>query len=243
MIGKVRSDLPAVAAAADAMATEMHGALVGALHALAGKTEGTAGDRGTRELKTVAEVYEETYRTLLRFSNVSKVTELAPVCGRLANCIKGEQTTVMTQELQRVCLTRGLSAELNTPVITNTLKQMINGFQFVGHGVDDLTTGCQPYLVIYSGSAHHQQALANASISQQLAQVDQNASLADYRTWREKEKLKFPRDTMDMCITVTRYYLLVILLYVKCFFVVLRVSARCSYCWVCHRLLLMFSLK
>ena len=208
MIGKVRSDLPAVAAAADTIATETHGALVGALHALAGRTDGTTGDRGTRELKTVAEVYKETYRTLLRFSNVREVTELAPLWGRLANCIKGEQTTVMTQEFQRVCLARGLSAELYTPVITNTLKQMINGFQFVGHGVDDLMTGCQPYLVVYSGSAHHQQALANASISQQLAQGDQNASLADYRTLREKEKLKFPRDTMDVCITMTRYAIL-----------------------------------
>ena len=63
-------------------------------------------------------------------------------------------------------------------------------------------------LVVYSGSAHHQQALANASISQQLTQGDQNANLADYRTLREKEKLKFPRDTMDVCITVTRYAIL-----------------------------------
>ena len=160
--------------------TETHGALVGARRALAGKAEGTAGDRSTWELKTVAEVYKETYRTLLRFSNVSEVTELAPLWwGRLANCMR-------TQEFQQVCLARGLSAELYTPVVTNALNQMINGFQFVGHhGVDDLMTGCQPYLVVYSGSAHHQQALAN--ISQQLAQGDhQNASLADYHTLREK---------------------------------------------------------
>ena len=84
MIGKVRSDLPAVAAAADTIATETHGAIVGALHALAGKTEGTAGDRSTRELKKVAEVYKETNRTLLWFSNVSEVTALAPLWGQLA---------------------------------------------------------------------------------------------------------------------------------------------------------------
>ena len=139
---------------------------------------------------------------------MKEVAELAPLWGRLANCIKGEQVTIMTQELQRVCLARGVSAELYTPVITNTLKQMITGFQFVGHGVDDLTTGCLPYLVAYSGSTHHQQKLANTSISLQLAHGDQTASLADYRTLRDKEKVKFPRNTMDVCISLTRFAIL-----------------------------------
>jgi hypothetical protein len=208
MIGKVRSDLPALAGAADPLAADARGALAGALRALAGKAGGPADDRGSREPKTVSEAYKETYRTLLRFNNVNEVAELAPLWGRLANCIKGEQHTIMMQEFQRVCLTRGLSAELYTPIVTSALKQMINGFQFVGHGVDDLSTGCQPYTVVYSGSAHHQQVLANASISQQLAQGEQNASLADYRTLRDREKMKFPRDTMDVCITLNRFAVL-----------------------------------
>ena len=51
--------------------------------------------------------------------------------------------------------------------------------------------------------------LANASISQQLAQGDQTASLADYRTLRDKEKVKFPRDTMlEVCISLIRFAVL-----------------------------------
>ena len=51
-------------------------------------------------------------------------------------------------------MSRGLATELYTPVVTAALKQMIVSFQFVGHGVDDLATGCQPFLVTYTGSAN-----------------------------------------------------------------------------------------
>ena len=71
MTSKVRADLPALAAA-DPMAAETSGALVGALRALTRGTGGGADDRASKEPKTVAEVYnKETYRTLLRFCNVS----------------------------------------------------------------------------------------------------------------------------------------------------------------------------
>lgn len=78
-------------------------------------------------------------------------------------------------------MARGLSTELYVPVITMALKQMVVGLQFTGHGSDDLSTGsCQPFMVSYSGSASHYQALAAASIGNQLAQGKQNDSLTDY---------------------------------------------------------------
>ena len=56
---------------------------------------------------------------------------------------------------------------------------MITGFQFVGHGADDLNTGCQPYMVSYAGNAHNVQALEKASITDLLAQGEQSATLTD----------------------------------------------------------------
>lgn len=206
MTGKVRSDLPALAAP-DALTSEVTGTLAGALRALTRNTEGAAIDR-TREPKTVAEVYRETYRTLLRFSNVPSVEQLAPLWQRLANCTKSEQHTIMVQEFQRVCMARGLSTELHVPIVTATLKQMVVGLQFVGHSVDDLSTGCQPFLVSFAGGSNHLQALEAASIGNQLAQGEQNASLADYRTLREREKIKFPRDITEVNITLGRYAVL-----------------------------------
>jgi hypothetical protein len=85
---------------------------------------------------------------------------------------------------------------------------MITGFQFVGMGVDDLGTGCQPFLVSYSGGDHHRQVLAAASLGNQLAQGEQNPSLADYRALRETEKLRHPRDTYEVSITLQRFAVL-----------------------------------
>ena len=155
LTSKVRSDLPALAVADDPLTAETAGAIAGALRALAQGGGGTAGDRSTKEPKSVAEVYKETFRTLLRFNNAAEVSELAPVWARLENCAKGEQYTIRTQEFQRVCMARGLNTSIYAPIVTNALKQMVNGLQFVGHGVDDLATGCQPFMVVYSGNTNH----------------------------------------------------------------------------------------
>lgn len=209
MIGELRGDLPALADP-DPATAEVTGTLAGALRALSrgrgGETD--KGDRTTREPKGVQDVYKETYRTLLRFCNVARVEDVAPLWGRLANCSKSEQHTILTQEFQRVCMARGLATELYTPIITATLKQMIVGFLFVRHGADDLSTGCQPFQVTYSGSANHLEALATSSIGNQLAQGEQSASLEDYRTIREKEKVRFPRDIMEVGITLSRFAVL-----------------------------------
>jgi hypothetical protein len=175
---KVKADLPALNGAIDPLDGTVPGGLACVLRVLArtgGVTADPTDDR-TREPKSVAEHYKETHRMLLRYGNVGQVSDLAPIWQRLANCTKSEQFTIMTQEMQKICLARGLATELYTTVVTTGLtKQMVNGFQFVGHGADDLGTGCQPFLVAYSGGTHHLQALANASIGNQLEQGDQNA--------------------------------------------------------------------
>ena len=177
--GKVRSDLPGLAG--QDLGAGITGNLMGAIQALAGArgAANVGGDDRTKEPKTIQEVYKETYMTLLRFCNVAQPSDVAPIWSRLANCSKSEQQTVIVQELQRVCMSRGLSTALYTPVVTAGLKQMITGFQFVGHGADDLNTGCQPYMVSYAGNAHNVQAIETASITDLLAQGEQRATLTD----------------------------------------------------------------
>lgn len=211
---KVQGDLPALQTGGPGGGPGAE-AFAGALRALGTARGGTAdvplgedGARAIREMKTIADTYKETYHTLLRFCNVTRVDEVAPLWIRIANCLKSEQHVVLTQELQKICMSRGLSTELYVPVITATVKQMVVGFQFAGHGSDDLGTGCQPFVVAYSGSANHYQALAAASVSNQLSQGDQAASLSDYRTIRETEKIKFPRDVNEVTITLMRYAVL-----------------------------------
>ena len=102
-----------------------------------------------------------------------------------------------------------MSTQLYVPIVTTTIKQMIVGLQFPGHsGADDLNTGCQPFLVAYAGKAHHLQVTAASAVADQLAQGDQNASLADIRTIREGEKLKFPLNASEVCVTLYRYAVL-----------------------------------
>ncbi len=60
----------------------------------------------------------------------------------------------------------------------------------------------------YSGTASHLEALALSNVSNQLAQGKQAASLHDYTALKEKERLRFPRDTLDVAITLTRYAVL-----------------------------------
>jgi hypothetical protein len=157
----------------------------------------------------VADIYRETYRTLLRFGNVGNVGELAPLWNRLANCHKSKKHTVLTQEFHKVCMSRGLSNEYYyAPIVTTSLKQMVVGFQFIGHGPDNLSSGCQPFLVSYSGTSNHYQTVAAADEGNQLSRGDQNANLSDYRMIREKEKVKFPRDVTEATITLCHFVVL-----------------------------------
>lgn len=204
---KVQGDLPGLTAPG-VVGPESASTLVGALRALTRREGGEDGSRGGREPKTIAEAYKETHRVLLRFCNVTNVDDVATVWKRLANCHKSEQQTLLTQELQKVCTARGLSTQLYVPVVTTTVKQMIVGFQFPGHSADDLGTGCQPFLVAYAGKAHHLRVTAASAVADQLAQGDQNASLADIRTIREGEKIKFPLNASEVGVTLFRYAIL-----------------------------------
>lgn len=101
LTSKVRGDLSSLAEP-DPAATEMTGTLARALRALTGSRQDTGDDgrAASREPKKVQDAYKETYRTLLRFCNVTQPEEIAPVWSRLANCTKSEQHTILTQEFQ-----------------------------------------------------------------------------------------------------------------------------------------------
>ena len=209
LTSKVHSDLPALAGAAGTGA-DITGTLAGALRALTRASGGGGTDGGTKEPKSISEVYRETYGTLLLYCRVTESSAVAPVWTRLANCAKSERYTIVTQELQCVCMERKkLAPEVYVPVVTTALLQMIVGFQFAGFRSDDLGTGCQPFSVAYSGGANHVATLSAANLSsQQLTQGDQNANLADMRVIRESEKLNAPTDISQTCITMHRYAVL-----------------------------------
>ena len=191
MTAKVMADLPALGGAAGGgiggTSVETLATALRLLGAARGAGADGVGGTGTAS-KTVVDTYKETYPTLLKYCNVAAATDVAAVWTRLANCHKSEQHTVLTQELHKVCLARNLSAKLYAPIITTTLKQMVVGFQFAGHGADDLTSGCQPFLVSFSGTDHHYMALAAASVGNQLSQGGaecQFGRLSNYKGARE----------------------------------------------------------
>ncbi|KAI2505102.1 hypothetical protein MHU86_9290 [Fragilaria crotonensis] len=147
------------------------------------------GNHGAREPKGVQDAYRETYPLLQRYCHVSTVEELAPLWGRLARGGKGEQQSILQQELTRVCTGRGLTPDVYCPVVTTAIKQMVANLNFAGHGgPDDLAAGCQPFLVTYSGTEDHYRAMDNATVANQLDQGVANAYLADIRDIQEKER-------------------------------------------------------
>ena len=114
----------------------------------------------------MADTYREMYRTLLLFGNVGHVNKLAPVWNCRANCHKSEQYIVLTQKFIRPrCMSRGLSTQYYAPGVTIALKFMVMGFHFIGHGSDELVSGCQHFLFLYSGSTDHYQAVSAADKS------------------------------------------------------------------------------
>lgn len=169
---------------------------------------GEVGARGTREPKGVLEAYRETYPVLLRYCQVSTIEELAPIWSRLARCAKGEQQSVIQQEMTGVCVARGLTPDLYCPAVTTGLKQMVASLNFAGNGPDDLSAGCQPFLVAYTTQSDHYRALDEATVANQLDQGAANASLADIRDIRAKEKVKLPRDLNQVSLTLRRYAIL-----------------------------------
>lgn len=222
LMAKVQGDLPGtrprdmgVEAAGGAVGVLPGGAnladLVRALADVRGRgAQGEERDRNDeREPKRVSDVYRETYTTLMRHCHVDNVDDVPSLWRRLANASKGEQQSIIQHELSKVCLVRGLAPELYCPVVTTLVKQTITTFAFVGTGVDDLSSGCTPFLVSYAGAQAQQEANEVANLALQLDQGTNQATLADVRSIREKEKVKLPRDLHQVAVTVQRYAVLV----------------------------------
>ena len=108
----------------------------------------------------------------------------------------------------RVCTGRGLTPDVYCPAITTNIKQLIASLNFAGYGKDDITVGCQPFLVSYSGPEDHYRAMEDASFANQLDQGTANPSLADIREIRDKEMIKVPRDLNQVGYTLRRYAVL-----------------------------------
>jgi hypothetical protein len=85
---------------------------------------------------------------------------------------------------------------------------MITSFMFAGSGVEDLTTGCQPFLVSYAGTKALQESNEVAGLAQQLEQGTTQTSLADVRAIRDKEHLKLPSDLHQVSITLQQFAVL-----------------------------------
>lgn len=204
---KVRTDLPGRQRGGEVPPESME-QMVTAVHQLAASV-GDMGGRNGREPKGIMEAYRETYPVLLRYCQVASVEELAPLWGRLARGAKGEQQSVIQQEMTSLCVERGLTPDLYCPAVTTGLKQMVTSLNFAGNGPDDLTGGCQPFLVAYTSQHDHYRALEHATVANQLDQGTANASLADIRNIREKEKVKMPRDLNQVSLTLRRFAILV----------------------------------
>ena len=108
--------------------------------------------------------------------------------------------------MNRLCTGRGLATDIYWPVVTFELKQLVTGLGFVGHGQDDITSGCQPFLVAYNGPEDHYRAMEQATLAEQLDQGTTNASLADIREIREKERIKMPQDLNQGSYMLRRYH-------------------------------------
>ena len=175
--------------------------------------ESATGGRGPREPKGVLEAYRETYPVLHRFCHVDNVEDLAPLWARLARGAKSELQSILQQELMRVCTGRGLTPDVFCPAVTTHIKQLVTGLNFGGHGQDDITVGCQPFLVSYTGTEEHYRSMDHANLANQLDQGTTLASLADIREIREKEKVKLPRDLNQVSYTLRRYDVLVHVLF------------------------------
>lgn len=205
---KVYADLPAQQRGGRDTTTGAFDQMLTAVQRLAADG-GEGGTRGTREPKGVLDAYRETYPVLLRYCQVTTVDELASIWSCLARCAKGEQQSVIQQEMTGVCVARGLTPDLYCPAVTTGLKQMVASLNFAGNRPDDLSAGCQPFLVAYTTQSNHYQTLDEAMVANQLDQGAANASLADIRDTQSKEKVKLPRDLNQVSLTLRRYAVLV----------------------------------
>ena len=79
---------------------------------------------------------------------------------------------------------------------------MVLSFNFAGIGPDDLASGLSPFLESYAGAKDYYQAQESASVTLQLDQGNQNASLTDIQAIKANEKVGFPSDLHQTCVTL-----------------------------------------
>lgn len=178
------------------------------LEAMRQLTADVSSDRTESTPRGVEEAYRVTYTLLQRLYQVDTVEGLAPIWGRLARGSKGETQSIIQHELTKVCGGRGLSPDVYCPAVTTSIKQLVTDLNFAGHGPDNITVSCQPFLVVYSGTEDHYRAMDAATVANQLDQGTANASLAKIREIRSREKLKMPKDLNQVNYTLRRYAVL-----------------------------------
>lgn len=83
---------------------------------------------------------------------------------------------------------RGLTPDLYRPVVITGLKQMVTSLNVADNGPDDLTAGCQPFMLTYTGPNNHYHALDNAMVASQLDQGMAQASLVDIRDISQRKR-------------------------------------------------------
>ena len=203
---KVGRDLPGRRSTATARATIPGDSDMSAAVRQLAETLGA--ERGAREARGVTDAYKETHAVLQRFCHVDNVDGLAPIWSRLARGVKCEVLSILQQEMNRVCIGRGLGPDIYCPTVSSKLKQLVTGLAFVGHGQDDITSGCQPFLVVYTEPEDHYRAMESAAIAEQLDRGTTNASLADIREIRDKERIKMPQDLNQVSYTLRRFAVL-----------------------------------
>ena len=86
---------------------------------------------------------------------------------------------------------------------------MVLSFQFAGTGPDDLVTGMSPFLVTYADARdYYQEAQEAASVTNQLDQGTQNASVANIQAIKASEKVRFPSDLQQTSNSLQRFAVL-----------------------------------
>ncbi len=100
--------------------------------------------------------YSATLPILLDYLEIADEVDLPTLWHRWANCMKKQDFTVLTEQLQSYSRSPDAFTTVS-PVATVRLVQDLKNFIFTSETLDDIKTGLQPFLIT-DGSAEHRQA-------------------------------------------------------------------------------------
>jgi hypothetical protein len=100
--------------------------------------------------------YSATLPILLDYLEIADEVDLPTLWHRWANCMKKQDFTVLTEQLQSYSRSPDAFTTVS-PVATVRLVQDLKKFIFTSKTLDDIKTGLQPFLIT-DGSAEHRQA-------------------------------------------------------------------------------------